>query len=155
MIRLRAQERYAPLVSDPLPIALCLHELPDGSAHVDLLVARADLPTGDDDRTVRAWRCAERPDALEPGGTLAIEALPDHRGIYLRLATARTLDRGRGSVTPLRRGAASSRDDRLAIRWSDGGRSLWRLPTDCHAPLLVAEDPAAIPDSAFPRGFVA
>lgn len=148
---LARRERYAPRVPERIPIALCLHELADGSAHVDLLVARRDAPRGDDDRTVRAWRCAERPDARAPGAALALEPLPDHRGLYLRLDAPRDLDRERGRVTPLRRGEAMQDADRVAIRWADGGRSLWRILEGVPHHRLVVEDPAAIPDSSFPR----
>jgi hypothetical protein len=151
MIRVGSRERYAPVVSETIPIALCLHRLADGSTHVDLLVARPGAQRGDDDRTVRAWRCAERPDALAPGATLALEPLPDHRGLYLRLAVARVLDRERGTVVPLRGGEASADADRLAVRWRDGGCSLWRIIDDVPEPRLLVEDPAAIPDASFPR----
>lgn len=151
MIRVRRRERYAPRVPERVPIALCLHELADGSSHVDLLVARPGAPCGDDDRTVRAWRCAERPDSLAPGATLALEPLPDHRGLYLRLDAARDLDRNRGRVAPLRRGEAMRDSDRVAIRWADGGRSLWRILDGAPLARLVVEDPAAIRDVSFPR----
>jgi hypothetical protein len=108
-------------------VALLHHHLPDGSSHVDVLIARDDVPRGDDMRDVPTWRCAERPDEAAPGRALALERIGDHRAIYLRLEMARDLGEGRGWVRPLRAGEATALGDDLFIRWEDGGSSRWRI----------------------------
>jgi len=113
-------------------VAVLRHETPEGLAHHDLLIALGE-PPADEDRTVPCWRVAVRPDLAAPDSRLALERIADHRGLYLRLAEPRRLDRGRGTVTPLRRGTvvASAREadggERLVIRWRDGGEARWRL----------------------------
>lgn len=107
-------------------IALLLHLLPDGTSHVDLLVARGANPAPED-RTVRTWRCANRPDRQPPGSVLDLERIGDHRAFYLGLAVPRTLDGDRGVVTPLRSGEVEGdgEGDELRIAWDDGGRGRW------------------------------
>lgn len=117
----------------PLHIALLLHETAEASrqSHIDLLLSAGPGPIGDDERTVRAWRCPARPD--EASRTMDIVRIDDHRGLYLRLDGPRDLGRGRGLVRPLRCGVATQRtidgaeEFDVAARWSDGARSLWRL----------------------------
>ncbi len=111
----------------PAPVAILLHELAEGGSHLDLLIARSGLPAPDDARVVPTWRCAVRPDEASGGTTIGLEPIDDHRALYLRLREPRELDRGRGRVTPLRRGLADRAGDRIGIRWEDGGRSLWRI----------------------------
>ena len=83
-------------------MAILRHTLPDGSMHHDLLLAPGEVP--DDDRAVPTWRCPADPLALAPDEGMAIEALPPHRGLYLRLQATRQLDAGRGRVDPVHRG---------------------------------------------------
>jgi hypothetical protein len=120
------------MATDPprlAPIAILLHELEDGRSHVDLLIARSEGPFADDERVVPTWRVAARPDRACDGTVLRLEPIDDHRALYLRLTEPRRLDRGRGRVTPLRRGVAERVAERLAIRWEDGEGSIWRLAT--------------------------
>lgn len=121
----------------PRRVAILLHTLLDGSSHVDLLVAPDDRERGDEDRDVAAWRCGERPDRAPSGTTLALEPIEPHRALYLRLDAPRRLDRGRGEVQPLRRGAADERDGAMEIRWDDGGRSSFAFVARETGPALI------------------
>lgn len=117
----------ATLVGVHRPIALLLHTLPDGTSHVDLLIAPDAQARGDDERAIPTWRCQTRPDRAPPRSELSIERIGDHRARYLRLAEPCALSEGRGRVEPLRSGIASERVDTLHVSWSDGGESRWHL----------------------------
>ncbi len=108
------------------PIALLLHQLPDGSSHVDLLIARDDAPVGDEDRLIPTWRVVTRPDRAPIGSCLPLTPIADHRGLYLRLAELRTLTGERGAVTPLRRGSARRTGSEVKVRWDDGDLETWQ-----------------------------
>lgn len=120
----------------PLPVlglvAVLRHEPVGGEAHHDLLIHRGD-PPADEDRTVPCWRIPIRPDLAAAGSVVPVERISDHRGLYLRLAAPRRLDRGRGTVTPLRRGTigavhvAADGAESITVDWRDGGRSAWRI----------------------------
>jgi hypothetical protein len=110
-----------------LPLALLLHELPDGSRHVDLLLGSSPAP-GADERTVTCWRADRRVDRLASGASVDLERIEDHRGLYLRLREPRELDRGRGTVSPLNHGTAFPGEDRTwTVRWADGHVDRWTL----------------------------
>ncbi len=131
-------------------VAVLRHEPAAGEPHHDLLVHRGD-PPADEDRTVPCWRVPVRPDLAAAGTVLPAERIADHRGLYLRLAEPRRLDRGRGTVTPLRRGAisavivAADGTESITVDWSDGGRSAWRIDGDRLAILATTprEGPSA------------
>lgn len=113
-------------------VAVLRHEPAAGEPHHDLLVHRGE-PPADEDRVVPCWRVPVRPDLAAAGTVLPVERIADHRGLYLRLVEPRRLDRGRGTVTPLRRGtitavhAAADGTESITVDWNDGGRSAWRI----------------------------
>lgn len=113
-------------------VALLLHQVPDGSSHVDVLVARDDRPLGDDDREVPTWRCSTRPDLAPNGSVLSLDRIGDHRALYLRLPSERQLDGGRGTVQPLRAGTAELSADILTVAWDDEGESWWSVREGDH-----------------------
>lgn len=86
-----------------LPMALLLHELPDGTRHYDLLLA-AQPKVAEEDRVVPTWRCAEDPLVLPPGAACPAERIGPHRGLYLTLDHPRSLQGPRGVVHPVHRG---------------------------------------------------
>lgn len=102
----------------PCPTVLLRHELPDGSWHVDWMIARdaaADSP-------LITFRLPEPLDAVEPGRTLMAERIGEHRAAYLRYEGA--VSGNRGHVTRLRFGTvvdvfASDNSPKidLAIHW--------------------------------------
>ena len=96
-------------------IALLLHTLPDGSSHVDLLLAPDALERADDERAIPTWRCPTRPDRAPFQRDIPIERIGDHRARYLRLAEPCDLSDGRGRVEPLRSGIASEEADILRV----------------------------------------
>jgi hypothetical protein len=101
-------------------MAILRHALPDGSAHFDLLLAGDEVP--DEERRVPTWRCPMDPLSMPVGSCMAIESLPAHRGLYLRLSCECALDGDRGTVTPLHRG------------WHIERQGLLWLATDSIAP---------------------
>lgn len=132
-------------MNSSVPIALLRHDLADGSAHVDLMVATPGAPIGDDDRTVACWRCPVRPDESASAAQV-IERIDDHRGWYLRLTQPSDLSGNRGRVLPLRAGRCERRDSEggvlyLAITWEDGGRNAWSVTRiDARTWLLQSQD---------------
>ena len=105
----------------PCPTVLLLHELPDGSSHVDWLIGRDAEGT----EPMYSFRLAQRLDAVEPGQTLNCEQIADHRPHYLTYEGEVSGDRGR--VSRLSRGALIAAEDALTppisldwqIRWED------------------------------------
>lgn len=97
-----------------------LHELPDGTSHVDWMIAR--------DRAGRepliSFRLPRRIDELKPGQRMAAERIADHRPAYLDYEGAVSDKRGTvrrvawGTVVSEHR-QGSSWD--LEIRWEDRG----------------------------------
>ncbi len=97
-----------------------LHELPDGTSHVDWMIAR--------DRAGResliSFRLPRRIDELKPGQRMAAERIADHRPVYLDYEGP--VSEGRGSVRRLAWGTVVSEHRRrsswnLVIRWQDRG----------------------------------
>ncbi len=127
-----------PADSPPLPAALLWHRPGEGPAHFDLLLA-ARPPAGDDDPCAATWRVAidlgtadgttgAPADFRRADARLSAERIHDHRGLYLRLDTPRTLDRGRGDVFPVARGTwRPGPDGGAVIAWDDGARGTVRL----------------------------
>ena len=96
------------------------HELPDGTSHVDWMIAR--------DRAGRepliSFRLPRRIDELKPGQRMAAERLADHRPAYLDYEGP-VSDEG-GSVRRLAWGTLISEHRRrrswdFEIRWQDRG----------------------------------
>jgi hypothetical protein len=97
-----------------------LHELPDGTSHVDWMIAR--------DRAGRepliSFRLQRRIDELKPGQRMAAERIADHRPAYLDYEGPVSDEPGSvrrltwGTVVSERR-QGSSWD--FEIRWEDGG----------------------------------
>ena len=116
-------------------VAVLRHEPAIGEAHHDLLVHQGE-PPADEDRVVPCWRVPVRPDLAAAGSVVPAERISDHRGLYLRLTELRRLDRGRGTVVPLRRGTitavhvAADGAESVTVEWTDGGRSAWRIEAD-------------------------
>jgi len=130
-------------------VALLLHVYPDGSSHVDVLLAlderSAGRSAGDHERVVPAWRAAIRPDCTPVGTSVPLHPLEPHRGLYLRLTAPRTLDSNRGIVTPLRTGDATRIDGAIAIAWQEGGREVWELTGDASSATLRVRSRAEEP----------
>ncbi|RMH27828.1 MAG: hypothetical protein D6693_04465 [Planctomycetota bacterium] len=87
--------------------ALLTHTLPDGSAHLDLLIERAE-GHDPDERALIAWRLpvASRDAILTgAGGPVDADRLADHRRLYL--SHQGPVPGGRGEVRLLASGRAS------------------------------------------------
>jgi hypothetical protein len=67
-----------------------LHELPDGSRHVDWMI---DLDPGSE-RELLTFRLERRVDEMSPGERLTVERLADHRRAYLSYEGPISGDRG-------------------------------------------------------------
>ncbi len=102
------------------PTVLLLHELPDGSSHVDWLIA----PDAGGRRPLIAFRLGGRVDLLPPGQQLAAERIKDHRPAWLDLEGP--VSGGRGTARRLARGRVRSEGTegafwRLQIAWDSAG----------------------------------
>jgi len=96
-----------PIATDLRPFAISRHELPDGSAHLDLFLER--------DGALRAWRIPRVP---APGESVLAERNRDHRLLYLDFSGE--LSEGRGLVTRLERGSYAidgEGDDEVRLRF--------------------------------------
>jgi hypothetical protein len=122
----------APAASAWLPAAV-LHHATGPTAHHDLLLA-TQLPAGPDDPVCATWRVTEDPRSLAPGQVAEAVPLSPHRALYLQLDTSRTLDRGRGTVTPVDAG-----------RWRHAGAGTVEVAWDGAAPTTYALDAAPAP----------
>ena len=123
------------------PTVQLLHELPDGSTHVDWLIAQ------DPDARSRllAFRLPARVDRLAPGGdrvdpeALVAERIGDHRAVYLSYegpladAPGRSTDRATGGQPD--RGRVRRLAEGHVIAWTISATG-WRLT-------IVWADPAA------------
>lgn len=111
-----------------LPTVQLLHELPDGSCHLDWLIAQD--PRGRD--PLVTFRVHRRVDELEPGERLDAERIVDHRPVYLHYEGPVSNDRGTvkrlasGDVTEIDCGGDSWS---LEVCWEvpGGGRRRQRL----------------------------
>ena len=111
----------------PAPIQDCptvqlLHELPDGSRHVDWMLAQD--PRGRD--PLVTFRVPRRVDELRPGETLEAVRIADHRSAYLTYEGPVSGDRG--TVTRLASGRVAVLDEQpdgwhLEVRWEAPLRS--------------------------------
>jgi hypothetical protein len=97
------------------PTVLLRHDLPDGSEHIDWMVAQDALGT----LPLLTFRLGRRPDELLNGESLPGCRIADHRPAYLELEGP--VSGGRGRVTRLARGMVSNwrRDEKTGPeRWS-------------------------------------
>ena len=97
------------------PTVQLRHELPDGSSHVDWMLARDPLGRA----PLVTFRLPGRVDELAPGtdgGTMRAERIADHRPSYL--THEGPVSRGRGVVRRLRSGRI--------LEWT-GDEAGWRL----------------------------
>lgn len=97
------------------------HELPDGTGHVDWLLARSAADDPDDDQRLITFRLPSRLDEAEPGETIEAERIGDHRRVYLTYEGE--VSGGRGAVRRLVDGEILGRTEdadrwTLAIAWN-------------------------------------
>jgi hypothetical protein len=112
----------SPAPKQDRPTVQLLHELPDGSRHVDWMLAQDSR--GRD--PLVTFRLQQRVDELPPGGMLEAVRIADHRPAYLTYEGPVSGDRG--TVTRLASGRATVRDERpdgwyLQVRWAAPSRS--------------------------------
>jgi hypothetical protein len=104
-----------------LPTVLLRHELPDGSSHVDWMIAP------DEDAKLITFRLERPVHALAPGEVLRAERIGEHRRLYLEHEGPLPGETDRGSVQRIARGsvrawtAAHPDSWTLTIRWTSGG----------------------------------
>jgi hypothetical protein len=101
-----------------LATVLLLHECPDGTRHVDWMLACDDSAH----RPLITFRAAGRIDELAEGASLPLERLGDHRPLYLEYEGE--ISGGRGTVRRLARGqflalqpGNGSGGQTLEVRW--------------------------------------
>jgi len=90
------------------------HDLPDGSHHIDWLLAQ----DADASRPLLSWRLDRRVDELIVGESAKARRLPDHRSIYLDYEGP--ISGGRGKVRRLIEGSAIMRSEHpidFELRW--------------------------------------
>jgi len=125
------------------------HELPDGTAHVDWLIAPEGVGSGPDDRVLMTWRISEDIAArLRSGGEQAIQfeaiRLPDHRYRYLDYEGP--VGGGRGEVARLCVGGIAVFEegvDRFSGLLAMG--EVWRFSAIRVGPEPSLEDPGLPP----------
>lgn len=93
------------------PTVLLRHELPDGTSHVDWMIAPDDM---DGRELLVTFRVAGRVDELTAGERLAARRIGDHRRAYLTFEGP--VSDGRGTVRRLAGGVVVSWQ-RLPGRW--------------------------------------
>lgn len=132
-----------------------LHELPDGSSHVDWMIARD--PAGQE--PLISFRLQHRIDELLPGQRVSAQRIADHRPAYLEYEGPISEDRG--SVRRLTWGSVVSENRQLAsswtleIRWQEDGEGVSIQQRLCLEPLegtasaweAICEATEAISDS--------
>lgn len=123
-------------------MSLLCHELLGTKSHFDWMLAMGGNLSDSESRTVRTYRCSERPDRIAPGGCTSLEELPFHRCFYLTLRTSHELSDNRGCVTWLRSGRWRVVRDHsgdgpleLDLQWDDA--------TPIKARIVVGRPPAA------------
>ena len=102
------------------PTVQLLHELPDGSSHVDWLLATD--PAGE--RPLITFRLPGRVDELEAGEVMEAQRTANHRPAYLNYEGP--ISGGRGTVRRLRRGVVKTIGQSegiwsLEVLWEEGG----------------------------------
>ncbi len=101
------------------PTVQLRHALPDGTSHIDWMIA----PDHDGRDDLITFRAPGRIDELAPGASLTVERIDDHRPAYL--AFEGPVSGGRGAVRRVGEGRVTAwiRDPdrwRLSVAW-DGG----------------------------------
>jgi hypothetical protein len=134
----------APASGEHRPTVQILHKVPDGSAHVDWLLAR----DAEGRELLITFRLPRRVDELRPGEAMDALRIADHRPAYLDYEGP--ISGGRGTVKRLRAGTVNEieRDDRvwiLDVLWEDetgpGVRQRLRLEFRGRSFRVVAEYP--------------
>ena len=104
----------------PLATVLLLHALPDGSNHIDWMMAR----DAKNERPLVSFRLSERLDRLEAGQSLPAQRIQDHRPAYL--AYEGEVSGGRGNVKRLSGGTIIQQREspdaklHLEVSWDSG-----------------------------------
>jgi hypothetical protein len=106
----------SPASTQARPTVQLLHELPDGSRHVDWMIAQD--PRGRD--PLVTFRVQQRVDELHAGQRLEAVRIADHRPAYLTYEGPVSGDRG--TVRRLARGSVTRLDQRpdgwrMEVRW--------------------------------------
>jgi hypothetical protein len=106
----------SPAPKQDCPTVQLLHELPDGSRHVDWMLAQDPRGQG----PLVTFRVPRRVDELRPGEALDAVRIADHRPAYLTYEGP--VSGGRGTVTRLASGRVAALDERpdgwhLEIAW--------------------------------------
>ena len=123
MIQSRAAESVTNMImmvssTRSLPTVQLRHQMPDGSQHVDWMIAQ----DADGRRPLITFRLPRRVDQLARGETLVAQRLADHRPAYLDYEGPVWGDRGR--VDRIRRGQVVSLDRQpdawtMVVSWRD------------------------------------
>ena len=90
---------------NPLQTAILRHTTTDGLHHFDWLLAGSQIVLPEARETL-CWRCPRLLTAMAVREHMIVQALCNHRGLYLTLNSAHELDGGRGTVEPVARGWA-------------------------------------------------
>jgi hypothetical protein len=106
----------SPASTQGRPTVQLLHELPDGSRHVDWMIAQD--PRGRD--PLVTFRVQQRVDELHAGQRLEAVRIADHRPAYLTYEGP--VSGKRGTVSRLARGTVARLDERpdgwgMEVRW--------------------------------------
>jgi hypothetical protein len=115
-----------PKLAPPCPTVLLLHEVPDGTAHVDWMIA----PEERGESRLITFRLERSLDALSPGESLPAVRLADHRRRYLDYEGPISGSRGsvrrlaQGRVTACRSAAHALEMD---VEWARGAEQRLRL----------------------------
>lgn len=129
---------------DDRPTVQLLHELKDGSSHVDWLLGR----DAEGREPLITFRLPRRVDELEVGEAMDAARIADHRPAYLNYEGP--ISGGRGTVKRLRRGIVNAGEQRdqvwmLDLLWEDesgsGLRQRLRLEFRGQSCRVVAEYP--------------
>ena len=90
---------------NPLQTAILRHTTTDGLHHFDWRLAGSQIVLPEARETL-CWRCPRLLTAMAVREHMIVQALCNHRGLYLTLNSAHELDGGRGTVEPVARGWA-------------------------------------------------
>ncbi len=115
------------------PLVVLRHELPDGTHHFDLLIARDPLGR----ERLHSFRLGDPPDGLAVGSETRAERLFDHRPLYLTYEGP--IAGNRGEVRRVLSGEATvQREDEsrleLIVRWESLRQQQLRLEAIAGSP---------------------
>lgn len=110
------------------PTVQLLHELPDGTHHVDWMFAQDSRGAG----PLTSFRMPRRLESLDEGG-MSVRRVPDHRSEYLTYEGE--VSAGRGRVRRLAEGVIDGDTTGAApwlveVRWLDGPSQRLRVAPD-------------------------